>query len=1368
VGKGKDLAEQAAIQAGEAFRLQKFKETNEQIKDSLADALEKGAKDGSKAMGQSIRDDIERALKNKFRIIVKAVLDPVGRAVTGALGFGSTAATAAEAGNSASSLASLGNLASIGSAVSAIGLAGSMGLQAGLGATFGAGFAGTIAAVEGGMAAIATATAQGMASGFGAIAGALGPYVLAAAALYSVYKSLDKSGTPTRGADVYSAGTTVADPLAGVATTRFGTDAGFQNNRVPEMEKFLAPLALSSAQALNKLAALTGGVKQFAVALQFGTDGVEDTRGAIKLLADGATIAAKEELKFTNDLEQATREFTGELSLSLIDAIKQNITLPKQLADELEQLRLQVGGPTIDAVAAFADKAVAVMTASKQMVETFKLLPGSFSKIANLSDELRIKLADLFGGFQNASVAISSYYEAFYTEPERLAIASNQLADTLKKLGFDTVPKTREAFRDLVDAQDLTTDSGRATYAALIGVSSVFAQITPIANELAQSLDSVVEVASAAADKVLTAVQKINQIKFQRDVEAAKEINRRADEFLSISKSLGEFLNGQKLTSQQKFEEVLNSALRGDTEAFKALPQAAIDAIEAQAEVATSQYELDKVRGKILNDVAAAKAIADLEAQKRVAVPQPEDELAVAMRELATAVRDLGESLPVKLLAAFDKIDLDVSGGITKDEFSKAFSTLATEGTLSSLFNSIDQDGNGVISKLEAINLSVQALNPSIEAVSTGTATDKAAFYNALLKTGLTDSQIRSITEASVGQQTDANWQTLKDIAAGLRMRAEADLSVDATIKLIKDAEGIPGWLQDSLVNGVGSIAVTVNAALASNLDEPTKRVLVEQQGAYKSIITAALSQGLPEDVVRLISQQGGVYNTLVQAALSSSVPDDVRKLVFDRAGGYLATINAMVSEGSSPDALRLALSASNSVMASVNAVLGSNVSQEAKSLALASSDSIFKTVVAELGSVNPTALSIANAVSSSITRTVNAARAAGASQEAIDFAMARSEEITKTVNAVIGVTATQDQLALFLAKGDTITKTIAVNGIGSLTADQSAALNAYSSTVNKAVDIAVNMYGLDSTSKIALQQSSETVSKIIAATVLSGSLSETDYALLRQASETVYKTVSAAVSMSLSPEQRQYLNLVSGGLATSVITLNGNVTFNPNAALESIFNAIKDNTRTFVVGVTALATDTYATADALRQQLQLLTNVTSGTSSFVVRNSTWESSLSSVVTNTKAAADSLAAIANGASRPQVRFDRGSYTGGVYAKGGVFTNTVVTKPTAFPLGLMGEAGEEAIMPLSRGPDGTLGVRNYGSSESSSSNSAEVVAELIRLRVALEGLQGQNSNENYHIIKHTMRVADRLDRWDDGDRMNVNIDNDQPVQVEIAP
>lgn len=65
----------------------------------------------------------------------------------------------------------------------------------------------------------------------------------------------------------------------------------------------------------------------------------------------------------------------------------------------------------------------------------------------------------------------------------------------------------------------------------------------------------------------------------------------------------------------------------------------------------------------------------------------------------------------------------------------------------------------------------------------------------------------------------------------------------------------------------------------------------------------------------------------------------------------------------------------------------------------------------------------------------------------------------------------------------------------------------------------------------------------------------------------------------------------------------------------------------------------------------------------------------------------------------------GVYDAGLktYAKGGMFTNSVVNQPTLFKFaqgtGLMGEAGPEAIMPLKRDSNGNLGVRSGNSGTS---------------------------------------------------------------------
>lgn len=69
-----------------------------------------------------------------------------------------------------------------------------------------------------------------------------------------------------------------------------------------------------------------------------------------------------------------------------------------------------------------------------------------------------------------------------------------------------------------------------------------------------------------------------------------------------------------------------------------------------------------------------------------------------------------------------------------------------------------------------------------------------------------------------------------------------------------------------------------------------------------------------------------------------------------------------------------------------------------------------------------------------------------------------------------------------------------------------------------------------------------------------------------------------------------------------------------------------------------------------------------------------------------------------------------------FARGGVFTNGIVSEPTTFDMGLMGEAGSEAIMPLTMGPNG-LGVRASGGDNSRlEALVSELKAEVAALRV----------------------------------------------------
>ncbi|MEO8640969.1 phage tail tape measure protein [Pseudomonas sp.] len=98
----------------------------------------------------------------------------------------------------------------------------------------------------------------------------------------------------------------------------------------------------------------------------------------------------------------------------------------------------------------------------------------------------------------------------------------------------------------------------------------------------------------------------------------------------------------------------------------------------------------------------------------------------------------------------------------------------------------------------------------------------------------------------------------------------------------------------------------------------------------------------------------------------------------------------------------------------------------------------------------------------------------------------------------------------------------------------------------------------------------------------------------------------------------------------------------------------------------------------------------------------------------------------------------GAWSGGVqmFADGGAFTNSIVSKPTAFGMangktGVMGEAGEEAIVPLARDSQGRLGVRGGGGNSST-----------IQVNVTVEASEGGGAQPDPARLAEAIKVVCR--------------------------
>ncbi len=102
-----------------------------------------------------------------------------------------------------------------------------------------------------------------------------------------------------------------------------------------------------------------------------------------------------------------------------------------------------------------------------------------------------------------------------------------------------------------------------------------------------------------------------------------------------------------------------------------------------------------------------------------------------------------------------------------------------------------------------------------------------------------------------------------------------------------------------------------------------------------------------------------------------------------------------------------------------------------------------------------------------------------------------------------------------------------------------------------------------------------------------------------------------------------------------------------------------------------------------------------------------------------------------------------------YAQGGSFTNQIVDNPTAFRLGVMGEAGPEAIMPLTR-IGGELGVRaEVPQFAQPQQNNAQLLQEIVKLRKEVENLRVEarvtavSSNKTYRLFERITTDGEAL-------------------------
>ncbi|AFO47300.1 MULTISPECIES: phage tail tape measure protein [Pseudomonas] len=118
----------------------------------------------------------------------------------------------------------------------------------------------------------------------------------------------------------------------------------------------------------------------------------------------------------------------------------------------------------------------------------------------------------------------------------------------------------------------------------------------------------------------------------------------------------------------------------------------------------------------------------------------------------------------------------------------------------------------------------------------------------------------------------------------------------------------------------------------------------------------------------------------------------------------------------------------------------------------------------------------------------------------------------------------------------------------------------------------------------------------------------------------------------------------------------------------------------------------------------------------------------------------------------------GAWSNGVqlFANGGAFTNSIVSTPTAFgiagsKLGVMGEAGDEAVMPLTRTAGGQLGVMAVGGGSGGTAISVSAPVSIVVEDRSSEGMQLDQALLQQNMQKQMQMAAEKAvaDSWRPG-------------------
>ena len=347
-------------------------------------------------------------------------------------------------------------------------------------------------------------------------------------------------------------------------------------------------------------------------------------------------------------LGESTAEIQRRLSGFIVDIGK--IDLQGLTGDEIQEKLSAVFGAAADkmALAAFpgferfqqvGEGAFETLVRGASTVEavsaSLDLLGGS---ARGLGIDAKLGLADQFDSVSDFNSAADAYFQAFYSKEEQAAAKTAQFAKVFDGLGM-ALPETLAGFRQLVDAQNLTTSAGQATYATLLQLAPAFADLKSAMDGARSAADILAERqdlerkmlelnGNTAAIRALDLAKlDVSNRMLQQQVWAIQDAQAAASAAKQLSvawSSVGDSINAEitrirGLTdgaggtsfamAMSEFNSATSAARGGDQDAAKLLPGLSQALLKLAGDNATSRQELDRVQAQTAASLETTSAV---------------------------------------------------------------------------------------------------------------------------------------------------------------------------------------------------------------------------------------------------------------------------------------------------------------------------------------------------------------------------------------------------------------------------------------------------------------------------------------------------------------------------------------------------------------------------------------------------------------------------------------------------------------------------------------------------------------------------------------------------------------------------------------